>query len=128
MLLGRKTPTITDIINYLSFHAGLGDNKGRHFLLGFIENRILVQQPIIRIYVTSHEVGAVTFSVPLEHATYPPVTRAVRKGVIAIQEYPYELHMIGTDYNTKCKLVCLFYSWRLYSAAPLGNQAINTIT
>ena len=98
-------------------NPGYVTEKGREFIIAFVENRILVDYPIIKLYATSvSEIPVnVTFSVPLMTDEFADETLELEPGQVAVKEYPYELHMLdyGVDYNGKNLSIVLYSTEQL---------------
>ena len=93
---------------------------GKHFVVGFLENRIIMDYPVAHIYVTSfsREVADVTISVPTVtgHVGHDVVVRLdPLKGRLV--ELPHELHMSGTaiEYKGKSNGVIIMHGSHLGS-------------
>ena len=86
-------------------NPGYVTEKGREFIIAFVENRILVDYPIIKLYATSvSEIPInVTFSVPLMTDEFADETLELQPGQVAVKEYPYELHMLDDGADDKGK-------------------------
>ena len=87
-------------------NPGYVTEKGREFIIAFVENRVLVDFPIIKLYATSvSEVPVnVTFSVPLMKTDFVDETLELQPGEVAVKEYPFELHMLRDGRDEKGKL------------------------
>ena len=98
-------------------NPGYVTEKGREFIIAFVENRILVDYPIIKLYATSvSEIPVnVTFSVPLMTDEFADETLELEPGQAAVKEYPYELHMLddGVDYKGKNLSIVLHSKCRI---------------
>ena len=98
-------PVLLEFVD-LSFglpNPGYVTEKGREFIIAFVENRVLVDFPIIKLYATSvSDVPVnVTFSVPLMQREFADETLELQPGEVAVKEYPYELHMLKDGKNKK---------------------------
>ena len=70
-----------------------------------MENRVLVEAPIIKVIVTSvnpMDTINVTISVPLMYDDYPNVQLTIwPTNRTVVHEYPYEMHVFGSGVNYK---------------------------
>ena len=87
-------------------NPGYVTEKGREFIIAFVENRVLGDFPILKLYATSvSEVPVnVTFSVPLMTNDFVDETLVLQPGEVAVKEYPFELHMLRDGRDEKGKL------------------------
>ncbi len=84
-------------------NPGYITEKGREFIVAFVENRVLVDFPIIKLYATSVSDAPVnvTFSVPLMTHEFEDETLELQPGQVAVKQYPYELHMLSDGRHNK---------------------------
>ncbi len=84
-------------------NPGYITEKGREFIIAFMENRVLVDFPIIKLYATSVSQGPVTvnFSVPLMQDVFPDASLDLQPGEVAVKQYPYDLHMLRDGKHDK---------------------------
>ena len=84
-------------------NPGYVTEKGREFIIAFMENRVLVDFPIIKLYATSvsNIPINVTFSVPLLTEEFDDETLELQPGEVAVKEYPYELHLLNDGHDKK---------------------------
>lgn len=109
-------------------NPGYVTEKGREFIIAFVENRVLVDFPIIKLYATSvSDVPVnVTFSVPLMKRDFPDETLELQPGEVAVKQYPYELHMLydGHDRKGNSSLCTYSFNSTVFDEKRSGNTLI----
>ena len=86
---------------------------GRHFVIGFLENRVVNEFPVGRLYLSSVATTTVIvdISVPKISLSYldlmsgdkpfEDVTLTIHPRAMTVHEFPYEVHMLGTGIEGK---------------------------
>ena len=92
-------------------------HPGREFVLGFLQNRIILDYPVARIYISTAERTTVFVSISVpgtgngrlwkdtgnegSHGQVYSVTLLVTAGHTVMHQLPYEIHMVGNKQEMK---------------------------
>ena len=111
----RTTASVCDMF-YVIYLEGADAQMGRQFVIGFLENRVVTEFPVGRLYMSSVADTNVTVDISVPKIslsylnlmsgdpTYKPfrdVTLTIQPRSLVVHEFPYEVHMQGTGIERK---------------------------
>ena len=83
---------------------------GTEFLVGAMENRVLTDDPVIKLFLSSSQLVPVDVNLTRTSRRWTKTTRlTIEPDGASVHDYGYEHHMTADDDSFKCKfLYCMW--------------------